>query len=319
MSGSKSHDYDLHMQQHSPPHLQAATIQRSFSFEYGAAFSRNLGWLTQTEQERLRASHVAIAGLGGVGGSHLLTLARLGIGRFTIADLDQFEIANFNRQAGATLTSVGEPKVQVLLRLARDINPELEIRPFPEGVGADNIERFLEGVNCYVDGLDFFSFSAREMTFAACERLGIPAVTAAPIGMGVALLNFLPGSMKFEDYFQLAGHSDGEKAARFLVGLAPALLHRGYLVDPSRVDLPNRKGPSTIMACQLCAGVAATEVLKILLGRGPVHGAPWGMHFDAYTQRLKRTWRPGGNRNPLQRMLIALAKRQYQGESTRKR
>jgi molybdopterin-synthase adenylyltransferase len=63
------------------------------------------------------------------------------------------------------------------------------------------------------------------------------------------------------------------------------------------------------MACQLCAGVAATEVLKILLGRGPVRAAPKGYHFDAYRNKLALTWRPGGNRNPLQRLLIALAKR----------
>jgi hypothetical protein len=65
------------------------------------------------------------------------------------------------------------------------------------------------------------------------------------------------------------------------------------------------------MACQLCAGLAATEVLKILLRRGPVLAAPWGLHFDAYTNRMKKTWRPGGNANPIQRLLIALARRMY--------
>ena len=91
------------------------------------------------------------------------------------------------------------------------------------------------------------------------------AVTAAPLGMGAALLNFLPGGMSFEQYFRIKGLPQEEQALRFLVGLAPALLHRTYLVDPSRVDLRERRGPSTVMACQLCAGMAATEVLKILL------------------------------------------------------
>jgi len=85
----------------------------------------------------------------------------------------------------------------------------------------------------------------------------------------------------------------------------------GYLVDPSRVDLVARKGPSTPMACDLCAGIAATEALKVLLGRGGVVAAPWGVHFDAYKNRLKRTWRPGGNSHPVQRALIALTKRRY--------
>ena len=65
------------------------------------------------------------------------------------------------------------------------------------------------------------------------------------------------------------------------------------------------------MACQLCAGVAATETLKILLGRGKVLAAPHGMHFDAYRNKLVRTWRPGGNNNPLQRLILKIARRQF--------
>jgi molybdopterin/thiamine biosynthesis adenylyltransferase len=281
------------------------------AFDYDAAFSRNIGWLTDAEQRALRGKRVAIAGLGGVGGAHLLALARLGIGRFAIADFDRFGIENFNRQTGATLASLGRPKTEVLAEQVRQINPEAELRVFAEGVTAQNIDTFLDGTDCYVDGLDFFAFAAREATFAACARLGVPAVTVAPLGMGAASLNFLPGRMTFEQYFRVAGCSEAEKAVRFLVGLAPAMLARGYLVDRSRVDLAARRGPSTIMACDLCAGMAATETLKILLGRGPVLAAPWGLHFDAYTHRLKRTWRPGGNANPLQRLLISLARRLY--------
>ena len=105
--------------------------------------------------------------------------------------------------------------------------------------------------------------------------------------------------------------SRAEKSARFLVGLSPSMLQLGYLVDPSRVDLAQRRGPSTPMACHLCAGIAGTEALKILLGRGRVLAAPWGIHFDAYKNRLKRTWRPGGNSHPIQRGLIALARRRF--------
>lgn len=285
-------------------------------FSYDAAFARNLGWVTQQEQSSLRGKRVAIAGMGGVGGVHLLTLARLGIGAFHLADFDTFDIANFNRQAGAMVSTLGQPKVEVLAQMARDINPELDLQLFPDGVNRDNLAAFFKNVDLYVDGLDFFAFAARQATFALCAQLDIPAITAAPLGMGTAVLSFLPGQMTFEQYFGWGDLPDEEKALRFLVGLAPAGLHGRYLVDPTAINLKERRGPSTIMGCQLCAGAAATEALKILLRRGQVLAAPHGMHFDAYRNKLVHTWRPGGNRHPLQRLAMALIRRRRAAQGT---
>jgi len=279
-------------------------------FSYDEAFSRNIGWLTREEQDSLRHKRVAIAGLGGVGGVHLLTLCRLGIGKFHLADFDSFGLVNFNRQVGATVSTLGQDKLDVMIRQARDINPELEIKGFADGVTVGNLGAFLDGVDLYLDGLDFFAFEARRQVFAACAAKGIPAVTAAPLGMGAAVLNFLPGGMSFEDYFHLSDGPEAEMPLRFLLGLAPTRLQMRYLVDHTAIDLGNHKGPSTIMACQLCAGVAATEAMKILLKRGPIRAAPHGYHFDAYLNRLSRTWRPLGNRNPVQRLMIRVARRQ---------
>lgn len=285
-------------------------------FSYDEAFSRNLGWVTEAEQKTLRAKRIAIAGLGGVGGSHLLTLARLGIGAFHIADFDQFEIHNFNRQSGAMVSSLDQPKINVLAAMALDINPELQIERFPLGVTDANLGAFLDGVDLYVDGLDYFALDIRRKVFALCAERGIPALTAAPLGMGVALLNFLPGGMTFEQYFQLEGHAPDEQAIRFLLGLSPAMLQMRYLVDRSRVNLAEKRGPSTVMACQLCAGLAATEALKILLKRGVLSRAPRGLHFDAYRNRLAKTWRPRGNRSVMQRLGLAIARRQLAAQRT---
>ncbi len=279
-------------------------------FDYASAFSRNIGWVTDSEQRSLATKRVAIAGLGGVGGVHLLTLARLGIQHFHIADFDTFDIANFNRQAGALMSTLGKPKAEVLADMARDINPEIKLTTFAAGVSPDNLDDFLSGIDLYIDGLDFFSFNARRATFAACARLNIPAVTAAPLGMGTAVLNFLPGKMTFEEYFLLEGHPEEEQALRFLVGLSPGMLQRPYVADGSKINLAAKRGPSTIMACQLCAGMAATEGLKILLGRGKVLCAPWGTQFDAYRNKFIRTWRPMGNNNPLQKLILTIARHQ---------
>lgn len=279
------------------------------AFSYDEAFSRNIGWVTHDEQVSLRRKRVAIAGLGGVGGSHLLTLARLGIGAFNIADFDTFDLSNFNRQAGASISALGKTKVDVMVALVRDINPESDIKIFPKGVDSSNLADFFTGVDLYLDGLDFFAFDARRAAFTACSRFGIPAITAAPLGMGVALLNFLPGCMTFEEYFRLEGCDEAEQTLRFLLGLSPAMLQMAYLVDPSRVDLAEHRGPSTVMACQLCSGFAATEALKILLKRGKVRAAPYGVHFDAYRNKLAHTWRPRGNLNPLQRLALVIARK----------
>lgn len=284
----------------------------SVVFSYEEAFSRNIGWVTAREQQSLRHKRVAIAGLGGVGGSHLLTLARLGVGAFNIADFDAFDVPNINRQAGAVVSTLGSSKVEVLAAMARDINPEVDIQVFPQGVDRSNLVEFLSGVDVYVDGLDFFAFAARQITFAACAEMGVPAVTAAPLGMGTALLNFSPGQMSFEDYFLWGDLPDDEKALRFLVGLAPAGLQRAYLVDPSTVNLVERRGPSTIMGCQLCSGVAATEALKIMLARGRVRSAPHGFQYDAYRNRFVHTWRPGGNKHPLQQLALKVGMRQLE-------
>jgi molybdopterin/thiamine biosynthesis adenylyltransferase len=196
--------------------------------------------------------------------------------------------------------------------MARQINPALDLTLFPEGVTGHNVDRFLQGADLFVDGLDFFAFDTRQLVFQRCHELGIPATTVAPLGMGAALLNFLPGRMSFSRYFGFDSCSEDEKPLRFLLGLAPAGLHRRYLVDPSFVDLANQRGPSTAMACELCAGIAATEALKILLGRRRVVAAPRGIHFDAYRNILVRTWQPWGYRGPVRRLVHRIARRQVQ-------
>jgi molybdopterin/thiamine biosynthesis adenylyltransferase len=286
----------------------AGSLESREVFDYGTAFSRNIGWVTAEEQSRLRRSRVAIAGLGGVGGAHALTLARLGIGRFHLADFDTFGVHNINRQAGAFMSSVGRPKAEVISRMVRDINPQAEIVHFDEGVTSDNVDQFLRGVDAYVDGIDFFAVDARRLVFAACHARAIPAVTAAPLGMGVSLLYFAPGRTSFEQYFKLDGRPQQEQFARFIAGLSPAMLQRSYLVAPDAVNFAQRRGPSTVMACELCAGVTGVAVLKVLLGRGGLRPAPWAMQFDAYRQRLSHTWRPFGNANPLQWLLLRLVR-----------
>ena len=63
------------------------------------------------------------------------------------------------------------------------------------------------------------------------------------------------------------------------------------------------------MGVKLCGGAASSYVLKILLNRGDIIKAPHGMHFDAYRNKLVKTWRPWGNRNPIQWLMYQIAKK----------
>lgn len=283
-------------------------------FNYDAAFSRNFGWVSRNEQQILKTKRVAIAGAGGVGGEHLVTLCRLGLQNFHISDFDTFEVHNFNRQAGAFMSTIDRPKCEVMEEVARDINPDAYVKSFPDGIFAHNVDEFLEGVDVYVDSLDFFALEARRIVFQKCQDKGIPIVTAAPLGMGTAFLCFMPGKMTFEEYFRFNDvvtddpvETEDRQYVQFLIGLSPAMLQLPYLVEPNAADFSARKGPSTPMGVKFCAGIAETNVLKILLKRGKVITAPRGQHFDAYRNKYVKTWRPFGNRNPLQKLMFKIA------------
>lgn len=279
-------------------------------FKRDIAFSRTIGLITHSELEQLKNKTVAIAGLGGVGGSHVLTMARLGIGGLHIADMDTFALENFNRQAGANIDTIGRTKVSVTEEMAKAINPEMRVKTFSEGVNEQNLDQFFSGVDLYIDGLDFFAFEARKLVFRYCYNNKIPAITVGPIGMGAALINFLPGKMSFDDYFQWKD-SDTEinLAIKFLIGLAPKAPHRKYIVDPTALNFKEKKGPSTPMGCELSAGVAGTEALKILLKRGRVLSAPHAILFDSYFNRVFHSYLWLGNRNPIQKLKYLIAKK----------
>ena len=286
------------------------------AFAYEQAFARNVGWITDDELQTLRKRRVAIGGMGGVGGVYLTTLARLGVGKMSIADFDRYELANFNRQVGARMSTLGRSKIEVMREMALDINPELEIREFPAGVREEELDAFLEGADVYLDALDILALDIRRKTYARCRELGIPAVCAVPAGMGVALFIFSPTGMSLEDWFCFDDAEPGMEIVNMFVGAAPLGFHTQYLVDPTRFDIAAGVAPSTGLACELCAGVAAAQVLKLALGRGPIEAVPRFLQFDAYTCEFQKGHIPKGNRDPEMRQRLQQAYKMF-GERQR--
>ena len=282
--------------------IEPSPSGRGDGWSYPAAFARHRGLISVDEQDRLRRAKVAIVGMGGVGGIHLITLTRLGIGGFHIADPDTFEVANFNRQFGANLRNLGRNKAEAMAEEARSINPDLQVRVFAEAITEQNVGAMLEGVDVFIDGIDFFAIDARRLVFREARRRGIYAITAGPIGFSAAWIVFAPDGMTFDDYFDI--HDDLERIDQlvaFIVGLTPKATHLAYF-DLSQVDAKSGRGPSAGLACQLCGGVIGAETVKILLGRAPIRPAPWFFQFDAYRQVLRSGRLRWGNRSPGQRL-----------------
>jgi len=265
-------------------------------------FSRNIGILSVSEQKKLLESRIAVAGAGGVGGLHILTLARLGIGKFNIADNDIFEPVNISRQFGATANTMGKNKACVLAQMVKEINPHADVRIFQEGINSGNIPNFLHEVNVFVDGLDFFEIDMRRLVFKTAREKGIFGLTSAPLGFGATLEIFSPNGMSFDEYFAISDTMEyAEKLAAFAAGLAPHPYHISY-VDMSKVSLTKRTGPALSLACTLAASLVATEVVKIITAKGRVSPVPYYRQIDLLRGKFKQGYIMMGGRNPLQKL-----------------
>ena len=279
------------------------------TWSYTEAFKRNSGLISEELQEKLRRCRVAIPGMGGVGGVHLMTLARLGVGAFTIADADEFGVANFNRQYGASMETVGQQKADTMSRIVQQVNPEVRLNVLDSFVTPENVHRFFDGVDVFVDSVDFFSIDARRLLFAEARRRGIWAVTAGPIGFSTAWMTFDPNGMSFEEYFAMASKKTKvDQLVSFAVGLTPQATQSKYM-DISKVDLNSGAAPSVGLACQLASGVAASEVVKVLSGKGTLRPAPYYQQFDSRDVKPRKGKLRWGNRGPLQQIKQFVLKR----------
>lgn len=142
---------------------------------YEALTSRNAGFLSEADQERLARSSVFVCGVGGMGGAAVETLVRAGVGAVGLADFDVFEPSNLNRQVFCSTRTIGRPKTDATRDGLLEINPELDIQTY----GSDWIERLdeiLEAHDVVVNGMDDQRAGIR--LYRAARRLGVSVVDA---------------------------------------------------------------------------------------------------------------------------------------------
>jgi len=131
--------------------------------------------------QNLYNAHVAVVGLGGVGGSLFIALARMGIGRLTAIDGDVFSPSNVNRQTGAAMSTIGKSKARVLADMARDINPACDVRVIEKFYTPDTAAEFdFSDVDFIADACDMVSAKLALAERAAAE--GIPMICCLGTG-----------------------------------------------------------------------------------------------------------------------------------------
>ena len=268
---------------------------------YEESFSRNLGIITDSEQQRLSNATVAVAGLGGIGGNTLITLARMGVGRFRIADFDRFEAANINRQYGARVDTIGMTKCEVIAAELRNINPSAHVEVFAEGFTEETSASLISGADLAIDAIDFYAIDDHLKFHSAARKYGLFTLMGSPVGFSACLQIFDPNGMSLEEYCGIhSGMPAIEKHLRYACGLVPSLAHIDYFdvsAGTSRTDFISKTGPSMASACALASALVANEAVLLLLGRRPPRSIPHTVQFDPYTCRYENVCIPGGMRN----------------------
>lgn len=131
--------------------------------------------------ERLRAAHVCVVGVGGVGSWAVEGLVRSGVGALTLVDLDDVCVTNVNRQLPALDGQIGRAKVAVLAERVRLINPECRVEAVTEYFTEASAGRLLTpNFDCVVDAID--AMANKALLLAECVRRGLPCVTVGGAG-----------------------------------------------------------------------------------------------------------------------------------------
>lgn len=126
-------------------------------------------------------SHVCVVGIGGVGSWAVEALARSGIGKITLVDLDDICVTNINRQLPALTSTIGQMKTEVMAARVREINPACEVEIIDDFLSPENLGDYLSSTFDYViDAIDQVKTKAAMIAF--CKRHKIPIITIGGAG-----------------------------------------------------------------------------------------------------------------------------------------
>ncbi|MEL6681919.1 MAG: ThiF family adenylyltransferase [Pseudomonadota bacterium] len=158
----------------------SASKGAALTFSYDAFTTRNIGFVTTEEQAKLRAAQVFVCGTGGMGGACVFALARMGVGRLILADIDEFEASNLNRQAFAFRDTIGRHKAEATRDLCLSINPEIEIIVYHDD-WPDHVNRAVADSVIVVNGTDDLGASLLLYRTARAQGRAVIDAYASPL------------------------------------------------------------------------------------------------------------------------------------------
>lgn len=159
-------------------------------------FQRTEMLLGPDAMEKLTKSHVAVFGVGGVGGYTAEALVRCGIGKITLVDSDTVAESNINRQIIATTRTIGRYKTEVMKERALDINPDIQVEEhrcffLPENAGEFDFTQY----DYVVDAVD--TVTAKLALVEAADKAAVPIISC--MGAGNKLN---PGAFEVTDIYK---------------------------------------------------------------------------------------------------------------------
>jgi hypothetical protein len=264
-------------------------------FNYAEMTTRNRGFVTDEEQEKLRAARVFIPGVGGMGGAAFMALVRSGVGKFMIADIDRFDVSNLNRQMFATLDAIGQPKAMVARAAALRINPEAEIRLFgSEWTG--EIDALLASCGVVVNGMDDAAAGVHLYRRARVHGLTVIDAYASPLPSVTSVAPAAPRPEERLGYPTIGTAWDAitpEMRAQCLVREVEYVLthsssHRYVDIDVAAEVAAGKRSRFSFSTMVTMAGtMMADEAIRVILGRksGTDHR---GYFFNPHRGRVER-------------------------------
>lgn len=142
-------------------------------------------------QLKLKDSHVAIVGIGGLGSPAAIYLTAAGVGRLTFIDADQVELDNLNRQVLHWEDDIGRSKTESSTKKLNALNSNVKVESKLEKITPENVGKLLKGKDIIVDGMD--NYTTRFLVNEACVQNGIPFVHGAVEGLIGQLSTITPG------------------------------------------------------------------------------------------------------------------------------